>query len=58
MNPAWQDEMTQELTTLHDNDTWELMPLPAGKKTIGCRWVYKVKHKADGSIERYKARHL
>ncbi|XP_059315764.1 uncharacterized protein LOC132066475 [Lycium ferocissimum] len=36
--------------------TWTLVPLPKGKKAIGCKWVFKIKHKADGSIERYKAR--
>ena len=30
--------------------------LPTGKTPIGCRWVYKIKHRSDGSIERYKAR--
>ena len=34
------------------NDTWELVTLPRGKRTVGCRWVYTLKHKADGSIER------
>ncbi|MCO5592576.1 hypothetical protein L7F22_046579 [Adiantum nelumboides] len=38
------------------NETSELVPLPEGKKFIGCKWVYKVKHNADGSISRYKAR--
>ncbi|MCO5579285.1 hypothetical protein L7F22_033139 [Adiantum nelumboides] len=32
------------------------MPLHKGKKPIGCRWVYKVKHDSDGSVSRYKAR--
>ena len=38
------------------NKTWTLVPLPQGKKTIRCRWVFSIKHKADGYIEQYKAR--
>ena len=38
------------------NDTWELMPLPHDKKAIGCKWVYKMKHNANGSMSKYKAR--
>lgn len=30
--------------------------LPAGKKAVGCKWIFTIKHKADGSIERLKAR--
>ena len=45
-----------EMATLDVNETWELVPLPKGKKSIGCKWVYKVNHKSDGSIEIYKAR--
>ncbi|BBN68108.1 hypothetical protein Prudu_282S000300 [Prunus dulcis] len=41
--------------SLVDNHTWSLTPLPAGKKPIGCRCVYKIKLKSDGSVERYKA---
>ena len=48
--------MTQEFDALHSNHTQDLVPLPFGKKAIGCRWVYKVKHKEDGKIERRKAR--
>ena len=36
--------------------TWDLVDLPHGKSAIGCKWVYKIKTKSDGSIERYKAR--
>jgi hypothetical protein len=48
--------MHNELQALHENGSWSLTPLPAGKTPIGCRWVYKIKHRSDGSIERYKAR--
>lgn len=33
-----------------------LVSLPAGKQAIGCKWIYKIKHKTDSSVERYKAR--
>lgn len=48
--------MTEEMTALEKNQTWELVPLPEGKRPVGCRWVYTVKCKPDGSIDRYKAR--
>ncbi len=38
------------------NNTWMLSDLPPGKKPIGCKWVYKVKYKADGTPDKYKAR--
>ncbi|CAL8152358.1 unnamed protein product [Prunus armeniaca] len=50
--------MNEEMRALQKNVTWELVPLPHGKKTVGCRWIYTVKLKANGSIERYKARLL
>ena len=47
--------MAAELVALEPNNTWTLTPLPTGKKPIGCEWVYKIKYKANSSIERYKA---
>ncbi|CAL9011071.1 unnamed protein product [Prunus brigantina] len=44
------------MKALEKNQTWTLETIPRGKKTIGCRWVFTIKHNADGSIERYKAR--
>ncbi len=55
-NPKWDNAMDEEMAALDVNATWELVALPEDKKTIGCKWVYKVKHNADGSMSKYKAR--
>ncbi|XP_059294797.1 uncharacterized mitochondrial protein AtMg00810-like [Lycium ferocissimum] len=44
--------MRKEFEALENNKTWSLVQLPKGKKPIGCKWVYKIKYKADGSVER------
>ena len=41
---------------LHKNQTWDLVELPHGKKVVGCKWVFATKFKANGSINRYKAK--
>jgi len=48
--------MEKELQALYNNNTWTVVFLPAGKKPIDCKWVYRAKYKADGSLERLKAR--
>lgn len=48
--------MEEEIKTLEQNETWDVCELPSGKKSIGCRWVYKIKLKLDGTIDRFKAR--
>ena len=47
--------MSKELDTLHKNHTWDMVDLPPGQYLVDCRWVYKIKVKADGFVERYKA---
>ena len=56
VHDCWKEAINAELTALKQNGTWVLTHLPTGKRAIGCKWVFKVKFKADGSIERHKAR--
>jgi hypothetical protein len=51
----WYKAAAIEMQAHLDNGTWELVTLPAGRKAIGSKWVFKIKRKADGSIKRYKA---
>ncbi|KAH9705236.1 retrovirus-related pol polyprotein from transposon RE1 [Citrus sinensis] len=55
-DPKWREAMYSELQALENNDTWTVASLPPGKRAIGCKWVYRIKYNADGTIERYKAR--
>nr|GEV43467.1 putative ribonuclease H-like domain-containing protein [Tanacetum cinerariifolium] len=52
----WKDAMEEEIKALIKNNTWEKRVLQLGKKTVGCRWVFTIKYKPNGTIERYKAR--
>ena len=44
------------MQTLDDSGMWDLVPLPIGKKAIGCCWVFVVKFNPDWSVARLKAR--
>ena len=52
----WKAALDAEYQSQMENKSWVLSKLPAGRKAIGCKWVFKKKLKADGSLERYKAR--
>lgn len=52
----WKKAMNEEIAAIERNNTWELVDLPQGHKTIGVKWVYKTKLKEDGEVDKYKAR--
>ncbi|GLJ22726.1 hypothetical protein SUGI_0428180 [Cryptomeria japonica] len=53
---SWLEAMNDEMTSLEKNGTWDLVPLPKGKKPMGCKWVFKKKYGPNGSIDKYKVR--
>ncbi|RVW92969.1 Copia protein [Vitis vinifera] len=52
----WYNAMKDEMSSMKCNDVWDLVELPNGVKTIGCKWVFKTKKDSLGNIERYKAK--
>ena len=52
----WSNAMSNEVNSLKKNNVWTLVELPAGRKAIGSKWIFKQKRDADGNVERYKAR--
>ncbi len=52
----WKVAMQKEMDSIHSNDVWDLVKLPKDRKLVGNKWVFKQKIRADGTVERYKAR--
>lgn len=55
-NPIWIKAIEEEIQALESNNTWFVITLPPEKLPIGCKWVFKIKYKASGEVERYKVR--
>jgi hypothetical protein len=51
LDEHWKLTVYDEMKALQDNNTWELITLPDEKKTVGCKWVFTVKYKANVAIE-------
>jgi hypothetical protein len=54
-HPEWHLSMAEEIAALERTGTWDLVSPPSGVRPITCKWVYKIKIRSDGSLERYKA---
>lgn len=52
--PEWQSAVLEEMKALEKTRTWEIIQPPKGKTPVGCKWVFTLKYKADGSIDRTK----
>ena len=52
----WIKAMEKEMESMKANQVWDLVDLPSGRRSIGNKWILKIKRKVDGSIERYKTR--
>ena len=54
----WKDVVIEEYQSIMKNDVWEIVLRPEKKYVMTSKWIYKIKHAADGSIEKYKARFI
>ena len=52
----WKMAADAEYKSLMENKTWELVKLPEGRRTIGCKWVFRVKYDSNGQVESFKGR--
>ncbi|RVW64346.1 Retrovirus-related Pol polyprotein from transposon RE1 [Vitis vinifera] len=52
----WKKAIQDEIDALEKNGTWTITDLPVGKRPVGCKWIFTIKYKVDGSVERFKAR--
>jgi hypothetical protein len=52
----WKEAMAEEHQSIMKNEVWEIVPRPKEKSVVTSKWVYKIKHAADGRVDKYKAR--
>jgi hypothetical protein len=54
--PIWRDSMMDEYQSIMKNDVWDIVPRPKGKFVVNSKWIYKIKHIVNMSMERHKMR--
>lgn len=52
---VWKDSMLDEYKSIMKINVWEVVPRPEGKSIVSSKWIYKIKHSANGSVEKYKS---
>ena len=53
---VWKEAMNEECESIMKNDVWDVVPRPQDKSVVTSKWLYKIKHGAAGSAEKFKAR--
>lgn len=56
IHEVWREGMVEVYASIIKNNVWEVVPRPEGKSVVTSRWLYKIKHVADGSIEKLNSR--
>ena len=49
---VWKEAMTEECKSIMKNNVWEIVPRPEDKSMVSSKWIYKIKHVVDGSVEK------
>ena len=52
----WKKAMDEEMDSLDKNEAWNLVQLPARRKAVGSKWLFKKKLNAEGKVDNYKSR--
>jgi hypothetical protein len=53
---VWKDAMLEEYRSIIKNNVWDIVLRPKDKSVVSSKWIYKIKHASDGSVENFKAR--
>jgi Reverse transcriptase (RNA-dependent DNA polymerase) len=55
-DPKWKKVIFEEMRTLVNNGTWDIISRPSDKNTVGCKWIYSTKHTPEGKVDIFKTR--